>query len=243
MTPAEPCPFEAPVSGMSTNKNFKRARMTAYDSNTRLHDAAAESSTQTEWSAQINALLARDFSFIPYRYSASAVLFRGMSSGFGKALDQKLFGGYDDDKPHAQLEQDLGVFFVSHELSDAISCAHIWKPMIDAGIIVFDTALFNDAYDSKQAAMMCIAEPGFVFKYPMFCQPLALNVIRLIVINEATYETLLVNNTDMALIKDRLVIMQETDCGDLENAVQNILHDRHFLQAETVAADCYPRRN
>jgi hypothetical protein len=124
------------------------------------------------WDARIKRLLDQGYQFLAMRYSPG-VLFRGMASGLADGIARGGFGHYAGEGPHAALERELGVLFISHEMPDALGVARFWEPGGDRALLVFDSVLFNRALQLRQAAVLAFAEGGMIFRYPFFVLPLA----------------------------------------------------------------------
>ena len=182
--------------------------ITAYDSNTRTQPIEKEP-VVSGWHPKIDVLLQDGYSFLPYEYSETGVLFRAMNSGLINAVRNKRFGLFEDDNPHAPMEHNLEIFFVSHDLSDAMTIARIWGETEDAAILCIHSRVFNAYNAVKRAAVMAFAEPGVVFKYPFFVEPIELTDIFRIFINEKTYTHLItkLSEPELQIIKPYLVII------------------------------------
>ncbi len=214
-----------------------RARMTAYASNTRA-GAAPSMRAAPGWAEKINRLLRDHYCFTALKYSGPGVLFRGMSSGLADALRNGRFGRYADDKPHAELEQELDVLFVSHDLSDALSCARLWESVDDAGILVIDAAYFNAEYDWRNAAMMNFAEPGVVFNYPLLCEAIEARQVQTLYVNTTTAARLRALALDSAAL--RIVAIEDDDRACMEQAIRADLALHDMRAAVPVPADTWP---
>ena len=169
--------------------------ITAYESNTRKQSADSPI-ISSGWHTKIDQLLGEGYSFLPYQYSETGVLFRAMNTGLVNAIQKQKFGLFDDDNPHVPMEHNLEIYFVSHELSDAMSIARLWGEAQDAAILCITSRVFNAYNAVKRAAVMAFAEPGVVFKYPFFVEPIAINDIFKVFINEMTYTRLITELSD-----------------------------------------------
>lgn len=212
----------------------KKARMTAYDSNTRFASGNRNKSAQG-WSDRIIRLVQEDYSFTGKRYPEEGILFRGMSRTFMQSFVDNSFGRYSDHNPHAELENELDVIFVSHDLSDAITCSRLWQPDDDAAIMLFPTRVFNQRYDQYQAAMMLFAEPGVVFYYPMLCEPLKLDDCIAIFIH-AQHAGL----SEQVKNEEKVKLLQSDNRADIEQEITQWMKDRNYIGASPVDADIFP---
>jgi len=218
---------------------LNKCRMTAYASNTRIRPAPVQVGS-SGWSAKIDCLLAGDYSFVGCKYSDHGVLFRGMSRGLCDCMNRRAFGRYRDNKPHAQLEQELDVFFLSHDLSDAISCSRIWETVNDAGILVMSAGVFNSAYEKREAAMMSFAEPGVVFKYPMLCHEIQFEKVLHLFVNRETVMCLQNSGIQPELLNNKLVCFDATGRASFEQAIQNFLDANQLQKSVPVTVPNYP---
>ncbi len=208
-----------------------KSQMTAYASNTRKQDRQVEPCSARNKLAE---LVARDYAFANLTYPESAVLFRGMSNGLVESILSDRFAAYEDDKPHAELESELGVYFLSHDLSDAITCARIWEAVDDAGIIVMATEIFKQRQQHDAAAMMQFAEPGVVFDYPFLCEPVALAEIELIYINDKTHRRLQESIDLPVELAAKLVLIEAEGRAAIETFIQASLHQQGYSKASPV---------
>ncbi len=124
------------------------------------------------WPAAIQRMIEQRYAFLPLQYDGRGYLFRGMRRGLRAALFDNRFWHFATDAGVGRLERELDVLFCSQDLSDALSVARLWEDSEDAVILVFHSALFNEALKQKRAAMMATAEPGLIFKYPLLTFPL-----------------------------------------------------------------------
>ena len=208
---------------------------TAYAYNTR-PGARRGQRVKSGWHEKIDELLERDYAFLGYRYSKEGSLFRGISTGLAESLATDRWKPYGDNRPLCQLEQELGVYLLSHDLSDALSVARLWQNPHDAAVFVFPSACFNAQWEARRAAVLGFAEPGVVFKYPFLVDPLSLDEISTIVVAPAA-----VAGLDCP---HKLMVLPELQSGDrsqTESAVIEVLRDRGITAATLVATDCFPR--
>lgn len=224
---------------ISNDKGY--AAMTAYASNTRMASPQA-SVGQGRWSEKIQRLITADYAFTGLCYADGGLLFRGMSSGLAAGLRGGSLGLFEDGNPHARLEQQLAVYFVSQDLSDAITCARLWEDVDDAGVLVLDTRVFNAAYAAGDAAMMQFAEPGVVFDYPLFTNPFSVEQIHSIFVNATTYETLSTMQLIAAHPTLDIVRVAAGDRASIERLINDRLVADKAGKAVTVKTEDYPGR-
>ena len=137
--------------------------------------AVGEAESGFRWHPRIEQLIARDFAFMPVSYK-EGMLFRGIDN-WHATLESEVIGLNHGNHSLAQLERDADVVFVSQDLSDAISVARPWE--VDAGAVVgIPASYFARAFARGQAAVLAFADPGVVFRYPFFAEPVPLSEIR-----------------------------------------------------------------
>ncbi len=233
---------------MSRTNKKSDSLITAYQSNTR-QQTNNKPKIVSGWGDTIDRLFGLDHSFLGYEYSTDDVLFRAMSTGFLQALEQGEFGLYEDAKPHSGLEGQLGVYFISHELSDALTIARLWENEDDAVLIIIPSNYFNHMNKECKAAVMAFSEPGFVFKYPFFIEPISLEHILCMIINEKTYDKtkeklprLLFN-----AIKDRLILVKtDNNNKNVRKAIEihliNMMASNHLTSAIPIESAHYPQK-
>lgn len=237
---------------------------TAYAYNTRPARGAAPPAA-SGWHPQIDRLLADDYQFLGYRYAGAGCLYRGVSAGLDETLVARRLTGYDDGRPLCRLEAELGVYLISHDLSDALSVARLWEcGDLDAAVFVFPAQMFAAAWEARRAAVLGFAEPGVVFKYPFVVEPFALEQAVLIVVPSAVrrrYEALLAETSpggDQRPLHQALqwcracglwdrIVAPALDGGDssrdaVEAAVTRLLDSRALDSACPQPTGVYPRR-
>lgn len=228
---------------------------TAYAYNTRAKNPRRDPSP-SDWDPSINHLLWRDYQFLALRFGPEGYLFRGMSCGLSEALASNRFSFFPDPSPLCALERELGVYLVSHEFPDAFSVARLWEGSHDAGVLVLKASVFHDFWLEKRAAVLGFAEPGVVFKYPLFAAPVALDQVSFVVVHPETkrwFVGVLENNTveprlreSLAAFYRRLIAPESPamalDRGSFEKAVTHLLAATGVASAIPVSTKCYPRR-
>lgn len=238
---------------------------TAYAYNTRPGARRAQA-VPSGWDAQIDRLLAEDYQFLGFRYDGAGCLYRGVSCGLDTALIGRGLGSYDDGRPLARLEAQLGVCLVSHDLPDALSVARLWESgAADAAIYVFAAEVFAEAWEARRAAVLGFAEPGVVFKYPFLVEPPPLDRLALIVVTPALrrrYEGLLgeqfirpeqqplraaLEEACASGLWERIVAPEaaavQAGRTQAESAVAGLLAARKLVSAVPQPTEVYPRRS
>lgn len=210
------------------------ARNTAYAYNTRPGQARREA--RSGWHEKIDELLSLDHGFLGFRYSDSGVLFRGLPRGLAANLGAGRWLPSADPGPLGSLERQLGVYLLSHDLSDALTVARLWESREDAAVMVFAAAEFNRRWRDATAAVLGFAEPGVVFRYPFLVEALPVDAIDSIVVP-----------THCGAVNDPRVVRPPAaigaDRGDVECWVLEMLGSRGLGPARPEATDRYPRRD
>lgn len=133
--------------------------------------------TAGHWSVPVQDLLESGYSFLPIQYS-DGYLFRGIRAGLGNAIEKNRFEHIPVEDEISRVERAMSVYFLTHEISDAISVSAIHNPGIeDNGILVFNSFYFNSKLQQKKAAVLAIGDAGMVFRYPLFTEPLTMDDI------------------------------------------------------------------
>jgi hypothetical protein len=210
------------------------ARNTAYAFNTRPGRLRRES--HSGWQEKIDELLSLDHSFLGFRYGDAGVLFRGLRSGLAANLASGRWLPSADPGPLGCLERQLGVFLLSHDLSDALTVARLWEGHAEGGVMIFSAAEFNSRWRNAAAAMLGFAEPGVVFKYPFLVEALPMDAVGTIVV--ATHSD---GVSDPRVV--RLPPATGADRGDVERWILEMLQSRGLRPARPVTTDRYPRRD
>jgi hypothetical protein len=219
---------------MSEERNSSNALNTAYAYNTRPGSHRRES--RSGWHEKIDELLALDHCFLGYRYSDTGVLFRGVQRGLAATLDAGCWLPSPDPGPLGSLERELGVYLLSHDLSDALTIARLWECPADAAVLVFSAAEFHSRWMQAAAAMLGFAEPGVVFKYPFLVEALPIHAV----------STIVVPTQYRGTVDPRMVNVPAqvgTDRFRLERWILDLLHQRGLSPAQPLPTERYPRRD
>ncbi len=209
------------------------------------------------WARAINRMIDQRYAFLNLQYDGTGYLFRGMRQGLAKALLNNHFWHYQAEHGTARLEQELNVLFCSQDLSDALALSRLWDNRSDAGILIFNSALFNNALRKRQAAMMATAEPGVVFKYPLLTSSFSLDDIAFLVVTPHFVENYvasggrernrLAHKTSTLETAGRL-IMPESRTGSqnqrqfVAQSIENELSKRNISAAQIVTSPYKPSR-
>jgi hypothetical protein len=130
-----------------------------------------------QWAPAIDRLLAAKYAFLPSRYSTEGYLFRGMQTGAKAGLSRRCFGHFKGDDELCMVEQAMGVFFLTHEISDAVTVSRLFDNAADGCILALKAETFNNHLDNYRAAVLGIGDGGIVFRYPFITESLAASSI------------------------------------------------------------------
>ena len=164
------------------------------------------------------------------------MLFRGINGGLDAELSRGYWSLSADHSPQGALERELGVYLLSHELSDALTIARFWEDRPDAALYVFASEQYWHRAQQRKAAMLAFAEPGVVFKYPFLAEPLPV----------ANIEAIIVSTTSKFAHDIYKNIWRlppgVTGRADIETAVLKLLNARNWIPATPIRADHYPHQ-
>jgi len=137
-----------------------------------------------EWGKVIDHLMAAGYSFKPVQFDDVGYLYRGISSGVLNVLEKQDIGHFHDSSETNNAEQILQIYFVTNELSDAITASGLYKNQ-DSAVLVFKSSIFNTALSQGKAAVMEVGDMGVIFNYPFLTQKLKLIDLAYIIVNES----------------------------------------------------------
>ena len=143
-----------------------------------------------EWVEVIDHLMAAGYDFKSEQFNDDGYLFRGMGSGFLDALQEQKFGHCPSPSETNRAEQIMQIYFVTHELSDAITASCLYDMHQDNAVLVFKSSLFNQSLHQGEAAVLNVGDMGVIFRYPFLTQHLTLSDVEYIFVNEAIVETI-----------------------------------------------------
>lgn len=182
----------------------------------------------SEWHPRLFALANAGYIFLPQSYAPGGVLFRGMSNGLLESLAVASFWHFSSSRPLARLEQELDVIFCSEHAGDALAAAWPWESAsADAGLLLFSSSCFTRRYHARMAAILALADPGMVFKYPLMTEPLHWGDVDAILINPSVMQRC------QALIYGEPVTEQESM---LQAGLQRLAADGLFDKLQVVNA-------
>lgn len=214
------------------------------------------------WTATINRLLEQRFAFLPQQYEENAYLFRGMSCGLLRALLDNYFWHFNESLSVSCFEQELDILCVSQDFSDSYTFSRLWGHNPDACIVITRADIFNKELRARKAAILGMAEPGVVFRYPFFTRPLTLQEIELVIVSPlllAAIKTGCLHEIDkqchdeqhahidavvqQMLDDNRLLVCPEIyQRQELEHNLSLLLEERSIRGAKPVASDLMPQK-
>lgn len=175
---------------------MKSTNQTAYSSQRK---ARLKSTTLFPgWDPNIANLFNLGHNFLGFEYSDPGWLYRGGTSGLKDILRTGEMGYFDGEQPVIQLEQELEIYLISQDFSDAYSVARFWEGTRDSYIAVFKSSCFNRLLHSGRAAVLGFAEPGVVFKYPFLTRPLGVTDIDFLIVSPEDHERLRAAQADQS---------------------------------------------
>ncbi len=234
-------------------------RQTAYEFNS--HSSELIPSVKDHgWASPINRMIDQRYAFLNLTYDNKGFLFRGMNAGVFNAILNKQFWYNAKDENDNDLEQELGVIFVSQDLSDALTASRLWEDKSDACILVIRASLFHQELLKKQVAMMATAEPGVVFKYPLFTSPLLLADVDYLILHpgyQKHLEKYCFDKTEYKKLSDELdrlhsinkILIAEEDPNinnndrtRFETGINKLFDSYNILSAKVIECDIKPVR-
>ena len=191
------------------------------------------------WARPIDHLLAARYTFLPCRYSSPGHLFRGMQTGITTALRTGSFGYFDGDDELCAVERTMEVFFITHELSDAITVSALHTGISDGGIVVMKSGLFNRSLAAGKAAVLGIGDGGIVFRYPFLCEPLSSEMIDCVLMNASSIQSIPTHLQESC----RLIPIPGNTKAELEREMIESCGRLGLLNATPQPWPDYPRRH
>jgi len=189
------------------------------------------------WDTPIEHLLSAGYSFISGDYSRDGYLFRGIQSGLRAALAGEYFDWFDGADEMSRVEQAMGVWFLTSEVSDAVTASRLHEQPADGGVLAIPAALFHDCLDRGEAAVLAVGDGGMVFRYPLLTRPVATANVACIFASPAF-------EPGVAEVREhRLVTLAGITRTELERELASHLVARGLSPASPVPARSYPRRH
>ncbi len=137
------------------------------------------------WTEAIDHLMAAGYDFKPEQFSDEEYLFRGVSSGLFEAVKKQNFEHFLNASETNRAEQIMQIYFVTHDLSDAITAACLYELQLENAVLVFKSSIFNQQLDEGKAAVLNVGDMGVIFRYPFLTQSIKLSDLAYIIVNEA----------------------------------------------------------
>lgn len=196
-------------------------------------------STQ-KWHEAIDKLLAHHYSFLAETYTENSYVFRGMSSGLLNALQTERFSHFEGSNELCLVEQVMNVYFLTHELSDALTVARLFeKEANDAALLVIPSEVFIQAQEKAAAAMLAIGDFGFVFRYPFLASAIGLTDCAYIIHQRNTS----LSKDLVSQHCDKLISVNELDRKNSEEEIKSLLKRKNITAASVEKTQDFPTRN
>lgn len=188
------------------------------------------------WSAPVRNLLQNGYSFLPLQYSGNGYLFRGMRNGVCKAVAKHCFSHVPGEEELSRVERAMGIYFLTHEISDAVSASALHNAGEDNAILVINADYFNRQLRAYRAAVLAIGDAGFVFRYPFVSEPLGITDIDYIITTATGKAAAVIPEK----IRDRLILLDRKSRQELEHCLQQKLIQAGITPAQPIASNCFP---
>lgn len=218
---------------MSTELDIERLRATQLYRPGRAHPDPGFSTGL--WAEPIDRLLAARYAFLGCRFADHGHLFRGMDTGLNAALAAGEFGHFAGRNEMCEVERAMGVYFVTHAVSDAVTVSALHAGGADRGIAVFRAALFNRALDAHRAAVLAVGDMGLVFRYPLLTRPLTLAAIDHLIVPTECGATL------PAALRHKRIVIEAGERGDCEARIAQAFRQLGIEPAVPLPDSAYPR--
>lgn len=190
-----------------------------------------------QWAKPIDHLLAAKYAFLPSRYFDEGYLFRGMQTGAKKCIAGQSFGHFDGDDELCMVEQAMAIYFLTHEISDAVSVSRLFENSIDGCIIAIKAKIFNDYLDSRKAAVLGIGDGGIVFRYPFITSPLTVSEVAYLFVTPSFKG----QNNIASPVTNRIIPVEGHTRKELENNLVHQFNRLGITPAYPIVSDIYPR--
>lgn len=186
------------------------------------------------WARPVRELLQHGYSFLPERYSNGGYLFRGMRSGARQAIVEQVFGHATGVEEMDCVERAMEVYFLTHEISDAISASALYNTNNnDNAILVIRSDYFNRQLQAYCAAVLAIGDAGVVFRYPFVTMPISMENVDFIITTTAT-----INIPEK--LQDKHIDLAGDSRRQLEHTLQVKFGQLNVSAATPVASNQYP---
>jgi len=194
------------------------------------------SGSALRWAAPVRELLATGYSFLPLQYS-NGHLFRGLATGIRNTLACEYFDHCPGNDETNRAERAMGIYFLTHEISDAIAASALHVSNRDNAMLVIKADYFNRLLRLYQAAVLAIGDAGFVFRYPFVTGPIGLDDIDYIVTSSAAAREF----TLPEKLRDKHIPLAGGSRQELEHDIRVKFEQMGITPASPVASNHYPR--
>ncbi len=191
-----------------------------------------------EWGEVIDHLMAAGYAFKKEQFNVDGFLFRGMDCGLEVALQQQQFGHLSGLADMSRAEQIMQIYFVTHELSDAVTAARLFEIRQDNAVLVFKASLFNYALNLKEAAILEIGDMRVIFRYPFLTAPLTANDLDCIIVKETARHQV---QTLCPSLVEKLLVVQEGSRDQIQKFIVEELEKREITAAVPEPSAIIPR--
>ncbi|MBP9838275.1 MAG: hypothetical protein KBC84_06135, partial [Proteobacteria bacterium] len=178
---------------------------------------------------KIQTLIKRGYYLSALQFTEGGYIYRAIRSGLREAIKTNAVVNGNFSTTEYDLEADTGVFFVSHEISDATAILASNLDNSDWAIAVFPSQLFNNAVATKTAAVLRFAEGGISFNYPFFCSAPKLSDAAFIIIPSSASSIKASELTGITVIR-----YSQKKNTTRTIAIENIITERGLTKATLV---------
>ena len=134
----------------------------------------------------------------------------------------------------------MNIYFITHELSDALTVSGLKHGNPEGGILVFPASLFNEALSKKTAAVLAIGDSGMVFRYPFITKKLLIHDLSRLIVTDSLAEKLLGRRPEL---HDLLLPVQTDEAGTCESVIKQMLDSHDISPTRLKSAEMVPRLN
>lgn len=190
------------------------------------------------WVPPINDLLNAGYSFTARHFTDEGYLFRGIETGMFRYIMEGIFHHFHGSREECRVERIMNIYFITHELSDALTVSGLKHGNTEGGILVFPTSLFNEAFSKKTAAVLAIGDSGMVFHYPFITNKLLIHDLSRLIVTDSLAEKLLGKRPEL---HDLLLPVQTDEAGTCESVIKQMLDNHDISPASLKPAETVPR--
>jgi len=191
-----------------------------------------------DWNEAIDHLMVAGYDFKPEKFSEEGYLFRGMSNGLFEAIKKQTFEHFLNASETNTAEQIMQIYFVTHDLSDAITAACLYELQQDNAVLVFKSSLFNQQLSDGNAAVLNVGDMGIIFRYPFLTQSIKLSDVAYIIVNEAVEKQML---ELFPAIAHQILSIPLGQHNEMLIKAKNKLESHGLLAASPQKSSKYPR--